>query len=68
MDDIMKISQKERKRIETMVLLNINGIKHKEAAQRLGLTARQTKRLLKKYHNTVQKSYLSPRKVFKIMH
>jgi transposase len=62
MDDIMKISQKERKRIETMVLLNINGIKHKEAAQRLGLTARQTKRLLKKYRKYGEAGLISKKR------
>lgn len=62
MDDIMKISTKELKRVEAMILLEANKIKHKEAAQRLDLTTRQTKRLLKNYRRYGEKGLISKKR------
>lgn len=58
----MKISQKELKRVEIIILLNANKIKHKEAAEKLELTPRQTKRLLKRYRESGEAGLLSKKR------
>jgi len=58
----MKVRTKELKRVVTIVLLEANKIKHKEAAQQLGITTRQTKRLLKNYRKHGEQGLISKKR------
>lgn len=62
MGDIVEMSDKELKRVEICSMLADGLITHKEAAARLQLSMRQTKRLLKKYRTNGGKGLISSKR------
>ena len=61
-DEILSMSKKELTRLEVMKRLQEKRMKQKEAAEVLGLSVRQVKRLLKRYRGEGSAGLVSPRR------
>lgn len=62
MEKLLTMSTKEMSRLEVVQRLAEKRLKEKEAAEILGLTVRQVKRLLKKYRQTGASGLISQRR------
>lgn len=60
--DILTMSQKELTRLEVIKKLKEKGLPQKEAGEMLGISARQVRRLLKKYHQEGTAGLISKRR------